>query len=147
MTAARKLTRRPGEGRIAGVCAGIADYLTTDVTLVRLAWVILSVFPGAILGGLLAYVAAWILMPEDLGVSSPPLRRALVRSAADRKIAGVCGGLAEYLGVDSTVVRLGTVILAIYPGAVVCGLIAYAIAWIVIPLAPASTLQTSPSTP
>lgn len=37
----------------------------------------------------------------------------LYRSYADRKIAGVCGGLAQYFGVDSTIVRLIVVILAL----------------------------------
>ena len=35
----RRLVRRSGGGRVAGVCAGIAEYLETDVTLVRVAWV------------------------------------------------------------------------------------------------------------
>ena len=92
----KRLTRRPHVGKIAGVCAGIADYFDTDVTLVRLAWIVLSIFPGAIIGGLIAYVAAWLVMPEAKDPSLPvPSRRRLVRSATDRKIAGVCGGLAE----------------------------------------------------
>ena len=57
----RRLVRYSSAGRVAGVCAGIAEYLDTDVTLVRLAWVVLSIVPGAFLGGLLAYLAAWIV--------------------------------------------------------------------------------------
>jgi phage shock protein PspC (stress-responsive transcriptional regulator) len=141
--------RRRGDGKIAGVCAGLADYFDTDVTLVRLAWVILSVFPGAIVGGVIVYVAAWLLMPEATGERlAAPLQYRLVRSATDRKIAGVCGGLAAYFGVDPTAVRLGAVILAIYPGAVVCGVIAYVIAWLVIPPAGfAPPLQPTTATP
>ncbi|MCL4539028.1 MAG: PspC domain-containing protein [Bacteroidetes bacterium] len=37
--------------------------------------------------------------------------RKLVRSVRDRKIAGICGGLAEYFAVDSTIVRLFLVLL------------------------------------
>jgi phage shock protein C len=70
----------------------------------------------------------------------------LLRSTTDRKIGGVCGGLAEYFGVDSTVMRVAAVILAIYPGAVICGVLVYAIGWLVIPSAPAATLEPSPST-
>ena len=51
----------------------------------------------------------------------------------DRRIGGVCGGLAAYVGEDPTLVRLGVVILAVYPGAIVCGVVAYLIAWGVIP--------------
>ena len=148
MTITRRLMRRRAEGKIAGVCAGIADYFDTDVTLVRLAWVILSVFPGALVGGVIAYVAAWLLMPEATGERlGVPLQYRLVRSATDRRIAGVCGGLAAYFGVDSTAVRLAAVILAIYPGAVICGVIAYVIAWLVIPPATfVPPLQSAPST-
>lgn len=145
---ARRLTRLPAEGKIAGVCAGLADYFGTDVTLVRLAWVILALVPGIIIGGVLAYAIAWIVLPES-GTVEPrrDTGRRLFRSTTDRKIAGVCGGLAEYLGVDSTLVRLAWVILSIYPGAIICGIIAYAVAWIVVPKAPEPALHPSPSIP
>jgi len=142
----RRLTRLPAEGKVGGVCAGIAAYLNTDVTVVRLAWVILSIIPGAIIGGLLAYAAAWLILPVDGAAARAYTGKALVRSATDRKIGGVCGGLAEYFGLDSTLVRLAAVILAIYPGAVVCGVLAYVIGWLIIPSQPAATLDPSPST-
>ena len=142
----RRLARLPAEGRLAGVCAGLAAYLELDVTIVRLAWVILSIFPGALIGGVVAYVGAWLIMPEGTHVT-PVLRSRLVRSATDRKIGGVCGGIAGYLGVDSTIVRLAVVILSIYPGAIVCGIIAYLIAWFIIPLEEAPTLQPAPLMP
>lgn len=145
--APRRLTRLPDAGKIGGVCAGIAAYLDADVTLIRLAWVILSIVPGAIIGGIIAYLAAWLVLPvaKD-GAPQTSTRRHLVRSTTDRKIAGVCGGLAEYLGVDSTIVRLVWVVLSIYPGAIVCGVLAYVIAWLVIPPAPTPALTPSPST-
>lgn len=62
--------------------------------------------------------------------------RRLMRSATDSKIAGVCGGLAEYLGVDSTIVRLVCAVLAIMPGAIVLGIVAYLAAWVIMPKAP-----------
>jgi phage shock protein C len=75
-------------------------------------------------------------------------RRAAAADAAlaDRRIAGVCGGIADYLNVDSTIVRLAWVVLSIWPGAIICGVLAYAVAWLVIPATPAPTLQPSPST-
>jgi phage shock protein C len=63
--------------------------------------------------------------------------RRLMRSATDSKIAGVCGGLAEYLGVDSTIVRLFWAVLAVVPGALVGGIVAYLVAWVIMPKAPA----------
>lgn len=65
----------------------------------------------------------------------PPVkpRKRLTRSRTDEKIAGVCGGLAEYLDVDATLVRLVWLAAALLAG---WGFIAYLIAWIVIPLEP-----------
>jgi len=59
----------------------------------------------------------------------------LTLSNTDKKIGGVCGGLAEYFQVDSTIVRLATVVLAVLT-AVGPVLIGYLIAWIIIPRAP-----------
>ena len=75
----------------------------------------------------------------------------LTLSATDKKLAGVCGGLAEYLDVDSTVVRLIWVALSVVPGGFVGGAIAYFLAWIIIPKAPvlastaADPVQAQPS--
>jgi phage shock protein PspC (stress-responsive transcriptional regulator) len=144
----RRLTRRPAEGKLGGVCAGMAAYLNADPTVVRLLWVILSVVPGVIIGGLIAYVVAWILVPaEAADAPRPATAQRLRRSVTDRKIAGVCGGLAAYFGVDSTLVRIATVVLAIYPGAVICGVLLYLLAWFVMPSAESERLEPSPSTP
>ena len=67
---------------------------------------------------------------------APIATKRLMRSAVDRKIAGVCGGFAEYFEVDSTVVRLVWVLLVIMPLPVVPAVIGYLLAWIVMPLAP-----------
>ncbi|MBI2188129.1 MAG: PspC domain-containing protein [Acidobacteria bacterium] len=146
--APRRLTRRPAEGKLGGVCAGIAAYLNTDPTVVRLLWVILSVVPGVIIGGVIAYAVAWILLPSDAAAAPRPATvRRLQRSATNRKIAGVCGGLADYFDVDSTLVRIAAVVLAIYPGAVICGVLVYLLAWFVMPSAAPERLEPSPSTP
>ena len=55
----------------------------------------------------------------------------LTRPRADRKIAGVCAGLARYIGMDVTLLRVLFVVFTIWPcGA---GLLAYIICWIVVP--------------
>lgn len=54
----------------------------------------------------------------------------LYKSSTDKKLAGVCGGIAEYLNIDSTIVRLIWVFFAIFVGA---GLLAYIIAALVMP--------------
>jgi phage shock protein PspC (stress-responsive transcriptional regulator) len=129
----RRLTRSRTEGKIAGVCAGIADYFDVDVVLVRAAWVVFSIVPGAIIGGVLAYLAAWLIIPEATEAVPISHGRRLTRSPTDAKIAGVCGGLAEYFGVDATPIRLLWIILSILCGAVIGGVIAYLIAWVIIP--------------
>ena len=140
----RRLTRSRSRGTIAGVCAGLADYLEVDVVLVRAAWIAFSIVPGCVIGGVLAYIAAWLLMPEGPEtVSTSPARR-LTRSATDRQIAGVCGGLAEYFGVDATPVRLVWVIVSIFGGAVIGGIIAYVLAWLVIPRSSGVSMSVDP---
>jgi phage shock protein C len=143
--APRRFVRVPDEGKIAGVCAGLAAYFDTDVTIVRLVWVILSIIPGVFIGGLVAYIAAWILAPVASPQDHRPLGRRLARSETDKQIAGVCGGLAEYFGVDSTLVRLAAVVIAIYPGCVIGGIVAYLIAWFIMPARPAASLQPAAS--
>jgi len=148
MSSPRRLFRNQAAGRIAGVCAGIAEYLDTDVAVVRLAWIVLSIVPGGFVGGLVAYIAAWAIMPDaSVPVGVDAGARRLFRSSVDRKIAGVCGGLAEYLGADSTVVRLIWAILAIVPGAVVLGIAAYLVAWFIMPSAPAPLAVVAQAVP
>lgn len=55
----------------------------------------------------------------------------LYRSQTNKKLAGVCGGLAEYLNIDPTIVRLIWVLATLFVG---CGILAYIIALIVMPL-------------
>ena len=62
------------------------------------------------------------------------MEKKLYRSKNDRKVAGVCGGLGVYLGVDPTVVRLITVVVCLFAGA---GLLAYLIGALLIPEEPA----------
>jgi phage shock protein PspC (stress-responsive transcriptional regulator) len=134
MSSERRLCRFSADGRLGGVCAGIASYLNTDVTLVRLAWIVLSIVPGGIVGGVLAYIAAWIIMPDSTVPAMPSPAPRLTRSATDWKIGGVCGGLAGYFGLDPTVVRVVWAILTLVPGAIVVGVFAYVVAWFVMPL-------------
>jgi phage shock protein C len=74
-------------------------------------------------------------MTQDIpsAPTSPPYKR-LYRSRRQRMISGVCGGVAEYFGIDPTLVRLAAVALVFAGGS---GLVAYLVAWIVVPEAPA----------
>lgn len=77
--------------------------------------------------------------------TAPSQARLLRRSTDDKVLGGVCGGIARYLGVDTVVIRLLAVVLAIVGGG--AGLIAYLIAWIVIPKdQPVAAPSATPST-
>ncbi len=67
-------------------------------------------------------------------VGALPPRRQLLRSRSDRKIAGVCAGVAHYLDMDVTLVRVLWVVFCFVPPAPM--LLAYIILWIVMPEEP-----------
>ncbi len=69
----------------------------------------------------------------------------LSRPRDDRKVAGVCAGFARYLGMDATLVRLIAVVLIFWPPGV--GLIAYFVAWIVMPNDPLRLPEPAPPRP
>ncbi|MGA3024505.1 MAG: PspC domain-containing protein [Bryobacteraceae bacterium] len=62
-----RLTRPVDDQKIAGVCAGFARYMGVDVTLVRILWIVLVIWPIPLIG-VIGYIVAWIVMP----VSYPP---------------------------------------------------------------------------
>jgi len=78
-------------------------------------------------------------------VGPPRATRRLMRSSVDSKIAGVCGGIAEYLEVDSTLIRLIWVLAVLMPVPVVPALLGYVVAWLVLPLAPPVFAAPQPS--
>ena len=64
--APRRLYRLAYDKKIAGVCSGIAKYLDMDVTLVRILVITAAIVTGGLV--ILAYIAAWIIMPVDRGL-------------------------------------------------------------------------------
>ena len=134
MSAVRKLHRAAASKKIAGVCAGLGEYFDLDPVLFRLLFVV-SIFFGGI--GLLVYVLLWIMVPEEPGAEGAPPRTAkrLHLSSTDRKIAGVCGGLGEWLDVDPVFIRVAFVVLALAGG---FGVLIYVLFWLIAPRAPAA---------
>ena len=57
----KKLYRNKKEEKIAGVCAGLAEYFKIDVTIIRLIWVLFVLCAGS---GILAYIACALVIPE-----------------------------------------------------------------------------------
>jgi phage shock protein C len=66
-------------------------------------------------------------------------RRPLERAREGRKIAGVCMGLARHLDVDVTLIRLLTLVAALFTGGL--GFIAYLVGWVIIPEEPIYVAQ------
>ena len=58
----KKLYRSKKNRVIAGVCGGIGEYFNIDPTIIRLLWILL-IFAGG--SGILAYIIAWIIIPEQ----------------------------------------------------------------------------------
>ena len=145
----KALRRSRVDRKLAGICGGIARYLDTDPVFIRVAWVILSIFPGTILLGVLAYVVAWIIVPEAEPGAEPIVvgAKRMQRSANHVTVAGVCGGIAEYFAVDVTAMRVLWVLLSIFPGLVICGIFAYAAAWFIMPEPTVVPVGTPPSPP
>lgn len=65
--------------------------------------------------------------------NQPPAPKRLYRSRRNRMLAGVCGGIAEYFNWDPTLVRVIFVISILLPGP---SIIAYLVAWVIVPEAP-----------
>ena len=58
------LSRIRQDRKLAGVCGGVARYFDADVTLVRVLWILLTIF-GAVLPGIIAYIVCIVAMPQD----------------------------------------------------------------------------------
>jgi phage shock protein PspC (stress-responsive transcriptional regulator) len=227
----RRLAKSRSDRMIDGVCGGVAAYFGLDATLVRIAWVLLTLLGGS---GLLLYIAAMILMPKDpstpppepsgttakstksnttfwgvllvvvglfwlagnlgvhlwhpwwglsLGIVIPVLlilagvaflfggrnsmtnaatRQAdqpvtdtagatepqrttslrLRRSRSDKKLAGVCAGIGDYVQIDPVIIRLGFVMAGLASFGI--ALILYVILAVVVPLEPDATPAAAP---
>ena len=61
------------------------------------------------------------------------MEKKLYRNTTDKKLCGVCSGIADYFGLDSTIVRLAWVAFVVFGG---CGILAYIIAALVMPERP-----------
>lgn len=79
--------------------------------------------------------------PDAASVTGGPKK--LMRSSTDKKLGGVCGGLAEYFDMDPTLVRVLWLLVVLCGGT---GILLYVILWLVLPLAPLP-VYTAPQSP
>jgi phage shock protein PspC (stress-responsive transcriptional regulator) len=97
-----------------------ADIWAAISLAIRIIWPLVI-----IAGGIMLMIAA------RKGNLSLPENRKLYRSTSNKKISGVCGGIAEYLAVDAAMVRVSIIVLAILCWYVIVPL--YLMFWIIIP--------------
>lgn len=129
----RKLHRLAGQKKIAGICAGLGEYFELDPLFFRLFFLV-SLFFGGI--GALIYLLLWVMVPEKPGADGGGgSARDLRLSRSERKIAGVCGGLGEWVDVDPVFFRVAFVLFALVCG---LGIAVYIALWLFLPRAPAT---------
>lgn len=58
----KKVLKKGSEKKICGVCSGLAEYMNVDVTVIRLATVLLSFFSGL---GVIGYIVGALIMPNN----------------------------------------------------------------------------------
>ncbi len=139
----QRLARSLNDKKIAGVCGGLGEHTGIPSWFWRLIF-IGAVFAGA--SGVIAYLLLWIFMPEPAGKAGLQAKTGAAeskarkqkdnwlqrfnRSAIDRKIAGVCGGLGESTPLPSWCWRMAFVAAVFLHG---FGAILYLLAWIFVP--------------
>jgi len=123
---------------LAGVANGLAVYLKVDVSLVRLLFILSTIFLAGF--GLILYLVLWIAVPEsdEIPEISPETtdksrrKSRLFRDADDKVLGGVSAGIAAYLNIDPLAVRLLFIIATLWGG---FGILAYLLLWIAMPAA------------
>ena len=92
--------------KFLGLCGGLADYFKVDPTLIRIAVACIALYT-AIIPALVAYVVMSFVFPQQPeGYTTTEPAKKLMKSSDNKKIAGVCAGIAKYFGMDATIVRL-----------------------------------------
>lgn len=85
----RRLVRRRDDQMVAGVASGLADYFDIDPSLVRIAWVALTLLTSGL--GIIAYLAMWVLVPEEGAVEGETVTSHWQRR--ERRDRGPWGGV------------------------------------------------------
>lgn len=117
-----RLYRCRWDKKLGGVLGGIGNCFAIDPTVLRIIAAIVCVctlfVPFRIVYSLLwllmiVYGLLWLLLPQGPTAYIYNPARRLTRSISNRKIAGVCGGIGEYLRIDPIFIRIGFVGIAL----------------------------------
>jgi len=89
----KRLYRSRDERYLAGVCGGLGEYLNTDPTIIRILFVIVALI-GFMVGGIILYLALWLIIPEE-PLSAAPMAPAAPAVAAAPQPAAEAEPVAE----------------------------------------------------
>ena len=115
---------------LSGVCDGIGKGLNIDPTFIRIIFVSLALMT-AVVPVLIAYIVCALVLtqpPEGYVEVENSYRK--ITKGKEKKISGVCDGIAKYFGIDAMIVRLIFVALTLWIGG---GIMAYIVCMIMIP--------------
>ncbi|MFM1912408.1 MAG: hypothetical protein RIR51_246, partial [Bacteroidota bacterium] len=137
----RKFRRDSTNKKIGGVIAGLANYLSFDVTILRILFLLgfLGLLPLMHIGNFIfwAYIICWIAVPsEEVNVNPMPKIKKFFRDRENKVIGGVISGISAYTGWDIAILRIAALLLLIPFG---FGLWIYLIVLIVTPYAETTT--------
>jgi phage shock protein PspC (stress-responsive transcriptional regulator) len=98
-----RLYRDENRKLLGGVCAGLANYFNIDKLVVRIIFILFTFGFGF---GFIIYLILWVAIPSTASTTIGSVRKKLFRDPENKLIAGVCGGLAAYFGVNVWIPRL-----------------------------------------
>ena len=130
----KRLYRSPVK-KVCGKCGGFADYFKVDPTVIRIAVVLATIYT-AVIPALVVYFILALVFPEApenyyeyYGVNNAKR----LYKGSEKTVSGVCSGIAEFLKIDVTIIRLAFVFFILCLGT---GLFAYIACAILIPTKP-----------
>jgi phage shock protein PspC (stress-responsive transcriptional regulator) len=104
----KKLFRDKKDKIIAGVCSGIANYFSIDPIIVRLIFILFTIFNIVTFLsfniGILAYILFWVILTP--AILEPNVSKKLFRNPKDKILGGVCSGIAQFFNIETWIVRL-----------------------------------------
>ena len=130
-----RLYRR--DGVVAGICEGLGERFGISAIWLRLSLIVMSLFGGT---GVVLYLVYWAIVPRqdelvlELAITDAAGRRTFRRTVTDKKLSGVCAGLARGWNADPSLIRFAT--LALFCASAGSMLLVYLVAVLVMPGAP-----------
>lgn len=111
MVEKKSLYRLPKQGKISGVCAGLADFFGIDVTLIRLIFVVLALITGG--GVVILYIILSIILPVDN--TNDTISEKVQKLGKDLNNSNVIGRMRNYFGVGLLLLGIWLLVGQLFP--------------------------------